>query len=442
MKILLIDDDKNLLKVNKIQLEDSGYKVITANDGQEGLSAFKKYEFDLILCDIQMPKMSGKEVLQEIRKINSEIPFIVITAYGSVDDSMEMVRFGANDYIQKPFGVERLVFTIEKNYRLSRLNKENKFLKQELKNKDFIEFKSESPKCEFIKNIITKIKDSSATVLITGETGVGKEIIAKNIHFSGNRQNSPFVEINCASVPDTLIESELFGHEKGAFTGANEKRIGKFEFADKGTIFLDEIGDLKPDLQAKLLRVLQEKKIERIGGNKQLEIDVRVIAATHRNLLEQIPKGLFREDLFFRLNVIPIQVPSLRERKEDILPLAEFFLKKYNIFNKNLFLSEKSKNELLENIWKGNVRELENTIERAVLLSDSENIDLGSYSNASIPITGLTEFLQTSEMGLEEIEIQIIKSALEKFGGNKSQTAKALKIERHILLYKLKKYKI
>ncbi|MCC7430579.1 sigma-54-dependent Fis family transcriptional regulator [bacterium] len=434
MKILIIDDDKNLLKVNRIQLEDFGYSVTTTEDGKSGVELFRNDDFDLVLCDVQMPKMNGKEVLKEIRKLNKETPFVIITAFGSTSDAMELVKLGANDYILKPFGVESLIFAIEKNISFSRLKNENTFLKKELKNKDFIEFVSVSQKCQKIKETIQKIKDSSATVLITGETGVGKEVVAKNIHFFGNRQNFPFVAVNCASIPETLIESELFGHKKGAFTGANEDRIGKFELANGGTIFLDEIGDLKHDLQAKLLRVLQDKQIEKIGSNKSVKIDVRVIAATHNNLEEKIRQNLFREDLYFRLNVIPINIPSLRERKEDILPLANFFLQK---FSNGFFFGEKIKTELQKREWKGNVRELENIVERAVLLSNEKEIsslfvEAETLANENFPV----------ELGLEALEKMAVSQALEKCNGNQTQAAKLLKIERHVLLYKIKKFKI
>ncbi len=446
MKILLIDDDVNLCKVLSYQLKKQGYEVTTAFSGQEGLARFKENNFDIVLSDIQMPDLSGLEVLKEIRRLNPETIIIMITAYGSVDGALEAVHSGADDYITKPFGQEQLLFVIEKAVRLRQLQQENKQLRREVEGKyRFDNMVTNSSKMEEVLQMAGQVAESDATVLILGESGTGKELLARAIHYNSPRKDKPFITVNCPSIPDNLMESELFGHVKGAFTGAVKDRKGKFELANGGTIFLDEIGDLREDVQAKLLRVLQEHEIERLGEGRPIKVDVRVIAATNKNLEALIEQGKFREDLYYRLSVIPITIPPLRERKEDIPYLVDFFLRRYGK-EREFEIDPQFLDILTRYDWPGNVRELENVIERAVVLTPG-----GKLTPASLPAhlqsfvskkTSSSSESQEGQLTLEELERRAILQALEKSGGNKSQAAKLLNIPRHVLLYRLKKFNL
>ncbi len=330
LNVLLIDDDINLCRVLSYQLQKNNYEVQIAHEGNEGLRLFRQGNLDVVLLDIQMPDVSGIQVLREIRREDKNVVVIMITAYGSVDSALDACRIGADDYITKPFGQEQMLFVIEKAVRLRRLQQENIELHHELEDKhQFGNIVAKSATMEEVLRTASKVANSDATVLILGESGTGKEVLARAIHYNSPRKDKPLITVNCPSVPDNLLESELFGHVKGAFTGAVKDRKGKFEMAEGGTIFLDEIADLKESLQAKLLRVLQEHEIEPVGSSRKIKTDARVIAATNKDLEKRVEEGLFREDLYYRLNVVPITIPPLRERKEEIPYLVDYFVEKY-----------------------------------------------------------------------------------------------------------------
>jgi two-component system NtrC family response regulator len=394
-----------------------------------------------------MPHISGIEVLQQIRRIDKTAVIIIITAYGTVDNAVEACQMGANDYLTKPFSREQLLFALEKAVKLNRLEEENKALRVQLTDKfHFDNMVAKSALMNDVLRTAMQAAASDSTLLITGESGTGKELVCRGIHYNSPRKNQPFIVVNCPSIPDSLIESELFGHVRGAFTGAVQGRIGKFEQADGGTIFLDEIADLSVDTQAKLLRALQEKEIQRVGGNKTLKVDVRVIAATNKNMENLVAGGKFREDLYYRLSVIPIVIPPLRDRKEDIPFLVDYFVERYTK-NRGITI-DRTVIHILENYnWPGNIRELENTIERMVTLSTGLNITVANIPR-HIQVDKPPEELSLQavsndvNMSLYDLEKNAIIQALAKTNGNRSKAARLLKIPRHVLLYRLKKYKI
>ena len=437
MKLLLIDDDFNLSKVLVYQLQKNGYDVSTAKNGEEGLSLFLKNDFDIVVTDIQMPDITGIEVLRRIRHLNNEVIVIIITAHGSVENAIEACRLGANDYLTKPFGQEQLLFVIEKAIQFKQLQDENTLLKQEVAGRYKIDnMIAVSAKMQEVIKVTTQVAQRNTTVLITGESGTGKELIARAIHYNSKRNTKPLVTVNCPSIPENLIESELFGHVKGAFTGAISDRKGKFELADGGSIFLDEIGDLRSDLQAKLLRVLQEQEFQAVGGSQTIKVDVRIIAATNKDLERLVKEEKFREDLYYRLNVVPIKIDPLRERREDIPYLLDFFINKYRQGRK--FKLNKETVQILKNYdWPGNVRE------RVITLTTNEELspaDLPEHILGRIQDNSDKTFRIPEEgIGLEDLERKVILNTLEKTEGNKSKSARLLKIHRHVLLYKLKK---
>ncbi len=441
---MLIDDDFNLCKVLAYQLEKNGFTVSTAKNGEEGISLFSKNEFDIVITDIQMPDISGIDVLRKIRGENEKVVIIIITAHGSVENAIEACKLGANDYLTKPFGQEQLLFIIEKAVQLQQLQNENALLKQEVVGKyKFDNMVADSARMQEVLKLTIQVARSNATVLITGESGTGKELIARAIHYNSPRKAKPLITVNCPSIPENLIESELFGHVKGAFTGAIKDRKGQFEQADGGSIFLDEIGDLREDLQAKLLRVLQEHEFQPVGGSKTIKVDVRIIAATNRNLEHLIKEKKFREDLYYRLSVVPIIIAPLRERKEDIPFLIDFFVKKYSEGRKFKVSSEAIKT--LQNYeWPGNVRELENIIERILTLATDSEITIANIpeyiSGRFYEPSGTTINIPEEGIALDTIERMVIKEILQRTGGNRSKTARMLQIPRHVLLYRLKKF--
>lgn len=443
-QILLIDDDINLCKVIEFQLQNLGFNVSTANSGKEGLRLYHKQHFDIVITDIQMPDISGIKVLAEIRRQNVQVAIIIITAYGTIENALEACRLGADDYLTKPFGQEQLLFVIEKAVRFKSLQQENNQLRQELVGKyRFENLVAKSAKMEDLLKMTGQVASSDATVLILGESGTGKELIAKAIHYNSHRKDKALITVNCPSIPENLLESELFGHLRGSFTGAIKDRIGKFERADKGTIFLDEIGDLREELQAKLLRVLQEQEFERLGGSKSIKVDVRVIAATNKDLEKLMAQGKFREDLYYRLSVVPITSPPLRERKEDIPFLVDFFLERYGKGRK-FSIAPKMLAMMNAYDWPGNIRELENAIERAVVLATDNRLGPESLppnihhqkSNADEETS--FDFPQEG-ISLEDLQRQIFRATLKNAKGNRSQAARMLKVPLHVLLYRLKK---
>lgn len=416
--VLIIDDEPDMGFALKEALSRMGFQSHFYRNPIQVLSSVNIKDFSLIVTDVKMPKMDGLQFLSEIRQKGLFIPVIVITGYGNVEDAVKAMKLGAVDYLTKPFSFEHLKKLV------SRLIP------------DESDIVAESFEMKRILEIARQIAKTDITVLLTGESGVGKEIIAKYIHKNSNRASNPFIAINCAAITETLLEAELFGYEKGAFTGATERKPGKFELADRGTLLLDEISEMAYKLQAKLLRVIQEKEVDRVGGTKPIPVDVRIIATTNRDLWEEVKKGNFREDLFYRINVFPIRIPPLRERPEDIIPLAEFFLKRLsNKMSKNLFLSEEIKKYLLKKPWNGNVRELENYIYRISVLSQEGKINPPQENE--IPF----EEEKPSKVGkLKDAEKDMIIDALKKTNGNRTKTAKILGISVRTLRNKLKEY--
>ncbi len=443
-RLLLIDDDESLLEVTAHQLKQGGYDVTTAVTGEQGLEKFKAGTFEVVVTDLALPKMNGIDVLKEVRHLNKDVVVIIITAFGTVENAIEACTLGADDYVTKPFSREQLRFVLEKALRLRNLKAENLQLKSELLEKyDFQNIVAKSGKMQEVLKMVSRVAESDATVLILGESGTGKELVARAIHYNSPRKDNPFITVNCPSIPDNLLESELFGHVKGAYTGATKDRRGKFEQADGGTVFLDEIGDLKPELQAKLLRVLQEKEIERVGGEKATKVDIRILAATNQDLEARVKDGTFREDLYYRLTVVPVHVPPLRERKDEIPYLVDHFLHKY-ARGRRLQIGEDATERLMAYDWPGNVRELENAIERAAVLTANAMITPEVLPSQVRPeqedeVAGNVIRIPDEGLALEEIERRSIEIALEKTGGNQTRAAKFLKIPRHILLYRMRK---
>ncbi len=438
--ILVVDDEKSIRDSIKMILEYSKYSVILAEDGIQGLSLFSKESFDAVLLDIKMPGKDGIEVLEEMKKLKSTTPIIIVSGHGSFDDAVKATKLGAFDYLAKPLDRDRLLITLRNALEHRRLAEEI----TKIRDKDII--LGTSQKIKDILNQIQRVGQTDARVLVTGESGTGKELVARAIHRASKRVSVPIVEVNCAAIPAELIESELFGHEKGSFTGATVQRIGKFEQADGGTLFLDEIGDMSLSAQAKVLRALEEGRIERVGGNKLISVNVRVIAATNKNLPDQISKGTFREDLYHRLNVIPIHIPPLRERKEDIPILVHAFIAetcaRYAFHLKSI--SERAMQSLVSLNWSGNVRELRNSIERLVIMSAGDSIETADLQTLGLARKGEIDDLITSSQTFQEFkdkaEASYIRYQLDKHSWNVSKTAETLEMERSHLYTKIKRY--
>jgi len=443
--ILLIDDEKSIRKTLKEILEYEGYQVEEAQDGKEGLAMIQAGDFDAVLCDIKMPKMDGMEVLEKATKSNPDVPIIMISGHGTLETAVDAVKNGAFDYVAKPPDLNRLLITIRNALDKSDLITETKVLKRKVtKTREII---GDSPAISKIKDTIDRVAPTDARVLITGDNGTGKELVARWIHERSSRANGPLIEVNCAAIPSELIESELFGHEKGAFTSAIKQRIGKFEQANGGTLFHDEIGDMSLSAQAKVLRALQENKITRVGGDKEIPVDVRVVAATNKNLLKEIDDNSFRMDLYHRLSVILIHVPSLNERQEDIPLLADKFVKEicedYGMPRKTI--TPKAMQELQNINWTGNIRELRNVTERLVILSDQKITDEEVLSYAQTPKGSgnpkdIFEKFEKFQDFKEYIEKEFIQHRLQKNSWNVSKTAEELDIQRSHLYNKIEKY--
>jgi len=442
-KILLVDDDESLNRVLSYQLREMGFVVSTATSGRQGLALLKEESFDIVITDLQLPDLHGMELLTAVRRTDKNVIIIIITAYGTVENAIEASRLGADDYLTKPFGKETLRFTMEKAIQFKKLQHENVQLRGELFQKyDFGNLIGKSAAFEDVLKLTGRVAESEATVLIQGESGTGKELFARAIHYNSPRKDKSFITANCPSIPESLVESELFGHIRGAFTGALKDRKGKFQLADQGTIFLDEIGDLKEDVQAKLLRVLQEKEIERVGDSRPIKVDVRVVAASNKNIEALMARGQFREDLYYRLNVVTLTIPPLRERKEDISFLVEHFIRKYSK-GQTVTITDDALSILCGYHWPGNVRELENCIERAIVISPEPVItpDVLPPMIKHFTQKSITENSSVSwqDLSLAELERQAIIQALQKSGGNQTQAARLLDIPRHVLLYRMKK---
>ena len=443
--ILLVEDEAKMRRLLELQLGDEGFMAQTAGDAETGLQMLSKQPYDLIVTDFKLPGMSGLEFLQSVRRSDANVPVIVMTAYGTVESAVEAMKAGANDYVLKPFSLAELVLVIRKELDARHLREENRSLREALGVKyKYDNIVANSDKMQAVLALVERVAPTNATVLVGGESGVGKDLVARAIHQHSQRAHGPFVKINSTAIPENLLESELFGYEKGAFSGATNSKPGKFELADKGTLFLDEIGDVPPATQVKLLRVLQEREFERLGGTKTLKVDVRLVGATNRNLRAALEDGTFREDLYYRLNVVAIDIPPLREHKEDIPALVNFFLQKYarEMGNPTQSITPQAVKALLDFHWPGNVRELENVIQRAVTLSTSASID-ASDIQLDIPMrshasAGSTPVLPPG-MTLDHWEEEAIREALKQANGNKSQAARTLGLSRNALRYRLSK---
>ena len=442
-KILVVDDDTAHARMLETLMTDWGYAVSVADDGTTGVEQVEKKGFDLVLLDMKMKKMSGMEALQRIKAYNPVLPVIIMTAYSSVKTAVKALKIGAYDYLTKPLDFDRLELSLERLFESLSLKSENKDLKQRLKEKAFDhELVGSSPAMAALLDTIQLVAPTDASVLVTGESGTGKELVSSAIHMNSGRRHKPFVRINCAAITPSLLESELFGHEKGAFTGADKPRKGKFLLADHGSILLDEIGEMDLSMQAKLLRVIQEKEITPVGSDKNIKVNVRVIAATNRDLKKEAEQGRFRQDLYYRLNVVTVNVPPLRRRKEDIPVLADHFLTLFNKRNQRQItgFSPNAMDALIRSDWEGNVRELSNCIERAVVLTRSDYISLSDLSVIDVLPATETQRSDLSNLKLAEVEKRAICSTLESAGGNKSEAARRLGITRKTLLKKLKTY--
>ncbi|MFA5072340.1 MAG: sigma-54 dependent transcriptional regulator [Nitrospirota bacterium] len=451
--ILIIEDKDSMLTMLKQTLEAAGYHIIAARDGAEGIKKLSDERIALVLTDLKLPRKDGFEVLKAVREENPLLPVIVMTAFGTIETAVKAVKEGAYDFLTKPFDTDHLLVLIKRALEVSRLATENILLKEEFA--DRLGLPTIIGKSSQIQEITTKIQKAAptnATILIHGESGTGKELFARAIHYLSQRKEGPFIAINSAAIPRELLESELFGYERGAFTGAEARKLGKLELADKGTLFLDEIGDMDPALQAKLLRVLQEQVVERVGGNRPIKIDVRIIAATNKDIEKAVMEKQFREDLYYRLNVFPITIPPLRERRDDIAPLARLFLHKYSaeVRKGSLRITDEAMDILTKAPWKGNVRELENVIERAVIYAEGGIIrieDLG-ISESSI-LDALAEHVPmdgplhaVAEAATRIAESRRIRQVLKQTGGNKSRAAEVLQVSYKTLLTKIKDYQL
>jgi two-component system NtrC family response regulator len=444
--ILVVDDEPKMTSLICGTLEDAGHKVTTTIKPAEALKLIEKHSFDIVITDLSMPEISGMTILEAaLEKEGTEV--VMMTAYGTAETAVQAMKKGAADYLLKPFPLDELELLVNKLVEKQQLKSLSGHYQQVIKESVYDTFIGSSPAAQALKELLAKVAPTDTTVLLTGRSGTGKELAARMIHELSPRTNHPFIAVNCAALTETLLESEMFGHEKGAFTGAVGRKRGRFELADKGTIFLDEIAEMSPGLQSKLLRVLEERRLVRVGGVDVVDIDVRVVAATNRNLKEEIEKGRFREDLYYRLNVFPIKMPTLVERTEDVIELAEHFLKRTNYLHAQL--SEDVRELLLGYGWPGNIRELRNVIERAVILAGGEPLSVKDFSlerddGGGAPLIGNeTGTTRTGiENGLETTEKQMILDALKRAGGNKTEAARLLKISRRRLYSRMKVHNI
>jgi len=426
----------------ELQLAEEGFQARTAGDAETGLQFLSRDPFDLVVTDFKLPGMTGLEFLHAIKRVDANLPVIIMTAYGTVESAVDAMKAGASDYVLKPFSLAELVLVIRKELAAHQLREENRSLREALGQRyQYKNIVAESQKMQAVLALVERVAPTNATVLIGGESGVGKDLVARAIHEHSNRASGPFLKINSTAIPENLLESELFGYEKGAFSGAVTSKPGKFELADKGTLFLDEIGDVPPPIQVKLLRVLQDREFERLGGTKTHKVDVRLIAATNRDLRAALEEGTFREDLYYRLNVVAIDIAPLRDRKEDIPALADFFVKKYakETGKPVQGLTPQAIRLLMDYHWPGNVRELENIVQRSVTLCSGTTLDAPDiqFDTTRARRSSDHEPVLPEGVTLDQWEQEIIREALKRAGGNKSQAARALGLSRNALRYRL-----
>jgi two-component system response regulator AtoC len=447
-KILVVDDELDVLDLMKELFENRGYQPLTATNGVEALKVVREEEPDMVISDIRMPDMDGMQLLEVLSKSYSNIPVIMVTAHGTIETAVEAIKMGAKDYVLKPLRLDEILAKVETIAQLKNLEKENEYLKSRLAHRFNIKnIIGKSERMNDLFKLIHDVAPTNTSVLIQGENGTGKELIANAIHYNSPNVNKPFIKLNCAVLAETLLESELFGHVKGAFTGAIKDKVGRFELANRGTLFLDEIGEISPNMQLKLLRVLQEGEFERVGGSETIKVDVRIIAATNQNLEEKIKEGSFRQDLYYRLNVIPLNVPPLRERKDDIELLVYHFFEKFDeVYKKNIKkIDPEALRALEEYDWPGNIRELENYMERAIVLNKSDNLTLHDFPEAiSQKQKTVVEFNEDDGLtaAIDAYERELIINELRNNKGNKAKTAQKFKVNRSTFMSKLKKYNI
>lgn len=449
-KILVVDDESSQRKMLQANLSLEGYQVFEADDGSDAIARVSEEFFDLILMDNRMSHMDGIEALKEIKKISPGIPVIIITAYASVETAVEALQAGAHDYLTKPLDIDELKFKVQQSLEFWRLKEDNILQKRRIENLfDASRIVGRSQRMKEVLETVAMVAPTEASVLVLGESGTGKELIANALHQGSNRSDKRFIKVNCAALPETLLESELFGHERGAFTGAIGRRAGRFELADGGSIFLDEIGEMTPATQAKLLRVLQEREFEPLGSTRTVKVDIRIITASNRVLKDEVRKGTFREDLFYRLNVVPINLPPLRDRKEDIPLLIEHFLKIYNEKNGRSLqgFHPRALDALMRYSWPGNIRELENVVERAVILTRDDYVPYSELPESirealDDPLSREIREGITPGMTIREMEKELIIKTLEDNDGNRTRSARVLGITRRTLQHKLKEYEI
>src|ERR1700758_1885775 len=442
--ILIVEDEAKMRRLLELNLGEDGFSTLSAGDAESGLKLLRENAVDLVVTDLKLPGMNGLEFLQTIKRQNAALPVVVMTAFGSVETAVEAMKAGASDYVLKPFSLTEMRMVIHKEMDVRNLREENRSLREALgKRYSHPNIVARSPKMQEVLATVERVAPTNSTVLLGGESGVGKDLIARAIHEKSRRASGPFLKINSTAIPENLLESELFGFEKGAFTGAVASKPGKFELADKGTLFLDEIGDVPPATQVKLLRVLQEREFERLGGTKTVKVDVRLVAATNRDLRAALEDGTFREDLYYRLNVVAIDIPPLRDHKEDIPTLANFFLEKFARESGKPIrgITPSAMKLLIDFHWPGNVRELENIIERGVTLSAGSTLDAADIHldpPSSRAVAGAPAVLPVG-MTLDQWEDEAIREALKQANGNKSQAARSLGLSRNALRYRLSK---
>jgi DNA-binding NtrC family response regulator len=442
--VLIVEDEPKMRRLLELQLAEEGFQARIAADAETGLQMLGKEPFDVVVTDLKLPGMSGLEFLQAVKRVNADLPVVLMTAFGTVESAVDAMKAGASDYVLKPFSLAELVLVIRKELASHQLRQENRDLREALGRRyEYKNIVAKSDKMQTVLALVERVAPTNSTVLLGGESGVGKDLVARAIHEHSQRASGPFVKINSTAIPETLLESELFGYEKGAFSGATTSKPGKFEVANNGTLFLDEIGDVPAAIQVKLLRVLQDREFERLGGTRTLKVDVRLVAATNRDLRAALEEGTFREDLYYRLNVVAIDIPPLREHKEDIPALAEFFLEKFarESGKPAHTITPAAMKMLMDFHWPGNVRELQNVIERAITLSASSTLDV-----ADIHIdTARRAHIESGSavlpegVSMEQWEEELLREALKRANGNKSQAARALGLSRNALRYRLSK---